>query len=127
MARPQIQIDKTQFENLCKLQCTLQEIAGWFGCSEDTIERWCKREYKQSFADVFSKKREAGKISLRRNLVRLSERNPAAAIFLAKNWLGMSDKMEEKVTVNTAADDETARAMQDFFSQKKQSADKAEN
>ena len=101
MARPQIQIDKNQFENLCKLQCTLSEIAGWFGCSEDTIERWCKREYKKGFADVFGQKREAGKISLRRNLVRLSERNPATAIFLAKNWLGMTDKLEEKVSITS--------------------------
>lgn len=99
MARPHIEIDKNQFENLCKLQCTLAEIAGWFSCSEDTIERWCKREYKQSFADVFSKKREAGKISLRRNLVRLSERNPGAAIFLAKNWLGMTDKQSTQTEV----------------------------
>lgn len=31
--RPQKEIDKKIFENLCGLQCTLEEIAGVFDCS----------------------------------------------------------------------------------------------
>ena len=31
---------------------------------------------------------------MRRNLFRMSERMPAVAIFLAKNFLGMADKIE---------------------------------
>ena len=45
--RPKKEIDKKIFENLCGLQCTLEEIAGVFDCSADTIERWCKREYAE--------------------------------------------------------------------------------
>lgn len=114
MARPHIEIDKNQFENLCKLQCTLGEIAGWFNCSEDTIERWTRREYKKPFAEVFKEKRQAGKIALRRNLLRMSERNPATAIFLAKNWLGMTDRMEAEI--KTKPDDESIRFMEEYFS-----------
>ena len=62
--RPRKDIDKSNFEKLCGLFCTLDEIAGFFDCSEDTIERWCKREYKQSFAEISAKKRGLGKISL---------------------------------------------------------------
>jgi len=91
MARPKKQIDRVQFENLCKLQCTEEEIAGWFDCSVDTIERWCRREYKESFAETFAKKRVGGKISLRRAQFRLAEKNAALAIFLGKNYLGQSD------------------------------------
>ena len=91
MARPQKEIDQTQFEKLCGLQCTQEEIAGWFDCSPDTIENWCKRTYKESFSEVFSKKREAGKISLRRSQWRLAEKSAAMAIFLGKNYLGQSD------------------------------------
>ena len=36
MARPVIEIKKEQFESLCNLQCTLDEIAGFFKCSSDT-------------------------------------------------------------------------------------------
>ena len=48
--RPTIKIDKDNFEKLCGLQCTLVEIAGFFNCSEDTIQRWCRRTYKMTFA-----------------------------------------------------------------------------
>ena len=33
MARPSKEINKEQFESLCNLQCTLDEIAGFFKCS----------------------------------------------------------------------------------------------
>ena len=56
MGRPRIEIDKEEFEKLCDIQCTLTEIAGWFRCSPDTIENWCKREYKDTFSGGFFKK-----------------------------------------------------------------------
>ena len=56
MARPQKEIDQKQFENLCGLQCTEEEIADFFDCSVDTISRWCKRAYSESFAEVYKKK-----------------------------------------------------------------------
>ena len=34
--RPVIQIDQKSFEELCKMQCTELEIAGFFGCSDET-------------------------------------------------------------------------------------------
>lgn len=94
MARPRKEIDQEDFEKLCGLQCTLEEIAGWFKCSEDTIERWCKRTYHESFAEAYKKHSVQGKISLRRNLFNLSKTNGGTAIFLAKNLLGMRDSVE---------------------------------
>ncbi len=92
--RPKINIDYKQLEGFCLIQCSLVEIAAFFNCSEDTIERRVKEHYGISFAEFFAKKRIGGLISLRRNLFKLSEKQPAVAIFLAKNWLGMSDKQE---------------------------------
>ena len=103
MARPQIDIDKGQFEKLCALHCTEQEVADFFDCSPDTIDRWCKRTYKNEkgkslgFAEVFSIKRNKGKISLRRNQWKLSEKNANMAIWLGKQYLGQSDKPEENI------------------------------
>jgi len=102
--RPRTQIDQNQFENLCKLQCTLSEISGWFGCSEDTIERWCKRTYKERFKAVYAAKREAGKISLRRAQFRLAETNAAMAIFLGKQYLGQTDDPKRYVQEETTED-----------------------
>lgn len=94
MARPRKEIDQMEFEKLCGLQCTLDEIAGWFKCSEDTIERWCKRTYKAGFAEVFSEKRGQGKIALRRIQFDLAKKDSRMAIFLGKNYLDQTDKRE---------------------------------
>lgn len=97
MARPQIKIDQKQFEELCALQCTLDEIADFFDCSEDTIERWCLRTYKKRFAEVFAQKRGRGKISLRRAQFRLAKKNASMAIWLGKQWLGQTDNPQDSI------------------------------
>lgn len=35
--RPPIEIDQEQFEKLCEIQCTLEEIANVLKCSMDTV------------------------------------------------------------------------------------------
>lgn len=99
MPRKKIEIDQAVFENLCAIQCTLSEIAAAFGCSEDTIERWCKRTYKRTFADVFAEKRQAGRISLRRAGFKMAQKSAAVHIFYAKNYLGMSDVTKQEIEI----------------------------
>lgn len=95
MARPQKEIDKRQFENLCGLQCTKEEICGFFDVTDKTLESWCKRTYKAGFSEVFRQKRGNGKISLRRNQWRLSKKNASMAIWLGKQYLGQRDQPED--------------------------------
>lgn len=92
--RPRIEISLGEFKKLCGLQCTLEEIAGFFDCSSDTIERWCKRELGISFADAFKRFSVGGKISLRRNQFKLAEKSAAMAIFLGKQYLEQKDSFE---------------------------------
>ena len=98
MARPRKEIDQKQFENLCGLQCTLEEICGWFDVTDKTLDSWCKRTYRASFSEVFKQKRGAGKISLRRSQWRLAEKNATMAIFLGKQFLGQRDSVDVAVT-----------------------------
>ena len=93
--RPRTEINADQFRDLCKMQCTLEEIAGFFHCSADTIERWCKREEGLTFADAFKKYGADGKITLRRYQLRLAEKNASMAIWLGKQWLKQRDLPEE--------------------------------
>ena len=104
MARPRKEINKDYFENLCWLQCTKEEISRFFSCSEDTIERWCKREYKQGFADVYKKHSAGGKISLRRAMLKtaVEKENPTMQIWLSRNWLGMSEHPSDAVDTEDA-------------------------
>lgn len=95
MAKPgpkEIPIKKEEFEKLCQIQCTIEEISGWFHCSVDTIERWCKRTYKVKFADIFEQKRQGGKVSLRRAQMQAAlAGNITMLIWLGKQYLGQSD------------------------------------
>jgi hypothetical protein len=101
MGRPKIVIDWEQFDKLCALQCPLREIACWFNCSEDTIENACKREKNMTFSDYFDIKRGNGKISIRRKQYEMAMGGSVPLlIWLGKQYLGQSDKMEQKVESN---------------------------
>lgn len=96
--RPKKEIDRDQFEKLCELQCTQEEICGWFDVTDKTLTSWCKTTYGVSFSEIYNKKREKGKISLRRAQFQLAQKNAAMAIFLGKNYLGQTDRIEQIVT-----------------------------
>lgn len=118
MGRPEIPIDKKDFEKLCAMQCTLVEIAGFFDCSEDTIENWCKKNYDGlTFSEVFKKKSAKGKISVRRNQFRAADAgNVSMLIWLGKQYLGQKDYNE--VEVHESVDD-TIKEMDDYFAKQK--------
>lgn len=89
--RPRKEIDTEQFKKLCGLQCTEEEIAGFFDVSVDTIERYCKRTFNLTFAEAFKKHSAAGKISLRRMQFKLAEKSAAMGIWLGKQYLDQKD------------------------------------
>lgn len=92
----QAKIDQRQFESMCAIQCTREEIISMFGVSGDTLLRWCKETYGDNFENVYRQKRQAGKASLRRMQWKQAEKSTAMAIFLGKNMLGQSDDPTEQ-------------------------------
>lgn len=92
MGRPKKEINKEQFEKLCGFQCTMQEICDFFNITDKTLTRWCNDTYGKSFSEVFSQKRELGKVSLRMSQFRLAEKNATMAIWLGKQYLGQRDE-----------------------------------
>jgi hypothetical protein len=95
MPRPLIKIDWADFDKLCGIQCTLSDLASWFDCSEDTIERAVKREKKLGFADYYSQKAGKGKISLRRKQWDLAMKgDKTMLIWLGKQYLGQNERMQ---------------------------------
>jgi len=98
MGRPANEIDKDQFEKLCGIQCTKAEVTAWFRVSEDTVERWCKKTYGENFAVVRAKKSEIGKVGLRRAMFQKAmEGNVPLLIWLSKQYLGMTEKVESTI------------------------------
>ena len=94
--RPKKEIDKSDFEKLCELQCTEREICSFFDVTDKTLNRWCHETYEASFSDIFPQKAEKGKISLRRMQWKMAEKSASMLIFLGKNYLGQTDKVEGK-------------------------------
>ena len=100
MARPRKEIDQIEFEKLCVLQCTEDEICDWFDVTDKTLTKWCKETFKKSFSDIFKVKKGKGKISLRRMQWKLAENNVAMAIFLGKQYLNQTDRKEIEFSDN---------------------------
>ena len=88
MARPKkYDIDTDKVEQLAGFGCTNVEIASFFGCSTDLIEK--------SYSEFLTKGRDKGKIRLRQLQWRAAERgNTSMLIWLGKQVLGQSEKTE---------------------------------
>lgn len=82
-------IDIEEIEKLAAMACTMEEIAHWFDCSVDTLER--------NFAEIIKKGRSKGKMSMKRALFqKVLKGDLGAMVWWGKNFAGMSDKIEQK-------------------------------
>ena len=93
-------ISKKLFEDLCKIQCTEKEICSVLHCSNDTLNLWVQQNYvdedgnPMKFLDVFKCLCDGGKYKIRRIQFEQAEKYPAMAIWLGKQYLGQSDRVE---------------------------------
>ena len=117
VGRPRIEINWDEFDKLCELHCTLTEIAGFFDCSEDTIERRVKETHDINFAEYFRQKSSGGKISLRRKQYATAMAgDKTMLIWLGRNWLKQTEdknvaevtKDGEKLVINFTKTEEKA-------------------
>lgn len=113
MARPKKEINQKQFENLCGLHCTKKEICDFFETTDKTLEKWCKRTYKKGFSEIYSQKKSNGNLSLRRKQMEVAMKgNTSMLIFLGKNYLGQTDKVEQTVSM---VSNETREEIKEFL------------
>ena len=91
--RPSIDIDYEMVSKLARMMCTMQEIASFLDLSVRKLEQ------DKEFIRVYKKNIDTGKISLRRSQMKLADAgNATMNIWLGKQYLGQTDKVEEKVT-----------------------------
>jgi hypothetical protein len=87
--RKPAKIDLVELEKLCSLQCTDEELGAFFGVSARTIEN---RRKQPKFAEVMSRGRAKGKISVRRAQMKLLDSgNSTMGVWLGKQLLGQRD------------------------------------
>lgn len=86
--RPKKELDYEMIEKLSMIQCTQDEIASCLNVNVKTLRA------DDKFLDLYKKGQEKGKMSLRRIQYKLAERNSAMAIWLGKQYLGQTEKVE---------------------------------
>src|SRR5712671_6294690 len=100
MAPHRNDIDLSELEKLCQLQCTDEEIAAWFNVSTRTIER---RRLEPEFAEVMTRGKAKGRISVRRMQMKLLEEgNATMGVWLGKQILGQADQISIGSSVEIA-------------------------
>lgn len=94
VGRPRIEIDVEELKRLCRLNCTMEEIAAFFECDKKTIERRYNENIE--FQNAIDHGRGLGKLSVRRKQMQImDEQNSATmAIWLGKNLLGQRDHQD---------------------------------
>ncbi|MGI4871507.1 MAG: hypothetical protein ACRYFX_10050 [Janthinobacterium lividum] len=93
--RPAIKINLSEAVKLCHLGCTLREVAGFFECSEDTVQRVIKEERGQTFSEFYDMHSAGGDISLRKaQFQKAISGDVKMLIFLGKQRLGQTEKQE---------------------------------
>jgi len=89
--RPKKEIIKKQFEGLCAIHCTQDEICDILDCSVDVLNNWCNEIYGDSFSKVFKQKSSTGKASVRRSQFNMAQKNPSMSIWWGKQHLGQTE------------------------------------
>ena len=87
--QPAVNIDLVELEKLASIQCTDEEIAAFFNVDRRTITR---KKKQAEFRQAIERGKAKGRISVRRLIFQQAQQGSlAAAIFLAKNFLGYRD------------------------------------
>ena len=90
--RPHKFIDQRQFEGMCQILCTQEEICHLLDCDSNTIDDWCQRSYGEGFSDSYKRFSAGGKMSIRRAQFKHAlEGNTALLIWLGKTVLKQSE------------------------------------
>lgn len=93
--RHKIEVDIDLLAKLCQLQCTAKECGHVLGISEDTIDRRLKEDGWAGFEEFREENNSMGKVSLRRAQYQTAMAgNHIMQIWLGKQWLGQTDKVE---------------------------------
>lgn len=82
------EFDQTQFESLCGMQCSVEEVRGWFGCDETALNAWCMDTYGEDFRSAFNRLTMLGRIVLRRDQVAAAKKNVSMARHLEAQRAG---------------------------------------
>jgi len=94
-------IDWDKVGKLASIFCTVVEICAIEGISDETLAKRCVKEHGIKLGEWLEQHRGKGRASIRRAQFQsaVENKNTQMLIWLGKQLLGQSDKMEEIVTI----------------------------
>lgn len=88
IGRPKVKIDLKLVRELASIQCTMSEISAVMEIPLSTLST------RPDFSETYKNGLENGKSSLRRIQFKMAEKSAAMAIWLGKQYLGQTEKIE---------------------------------
>jgi hypothetical protein len=107
VGRPKSVFNWRELEYLCSINCTLDEMAGFFQCGKATILQKVKEEFGIPFSEYYAMHSQGVKVSLRRRQIQAAMEGDVQMLkFLGKNLLGQKEKVDfdGEVKVNSWVD-----------------------
>ena len=107
-----------QLEDMAQIHCTGEEMASIIGVDYDTLNARIREKYECSFSDWYKIHSDGGKMCLRRAQFKkaVKDGNVPMLIWLGKQWLGQTDKIENESGTQITID-------ADFFTNAKNNKD----
>lgn len=101
MGKKPVKIDWAEVESYLEKQSSGQQIAALIGIDNMTLYSRCKKDNGMDWQEYKQIHSSRGIEKLRHNMYQMAmvDKIPSVAIFLSKNLLGYSDKVEQKITV----------------------------
>ena len=98
MARPEKILDQRQFEEMCRIHCTKEEILAILDMDEDTLSKRIRDLYGRNccFSGVYKRFSSNGKMSLRRWQWANAEKGNATL----QIWLGKQELAQREIVEN---------------------------
>ena len=109
MARPasaQAAINKDELEKLMRLYPSEKEASDWFDVSYKSLQRFIKTNFKCSFVQLRDKSFTKTRIAIKRKQIEKAlagNGDNTMLIWVGKQYLGQSDKMEQNLNVEDGA------------------------
>lgn len=93
--RPKKEVDYDLLNASCEIMCTGEECAALQGMDYDTLNNRLKEDKGVGFSEYYRQRSVSGKMSLRRKQYETAmEGDKTMLVWLGKNWLGQTDKIE---------------------------------
>ena len=94
-----VNIDKEKLKALMRLKPTQGDTAAFFECSEDTIDRYIKKNFKVTYAEFREQNMVHTRFSLvRKALQKANNGDNVMLIFCLKNLCGWQDRTEQIIS-----------------------------